>query len=267
LGNSFVANRRAAEQGKLNKARDENTVAQLIKEGATPQQAAAMVAQQYYNRETSSSVHDPLAPSTVRSWNDQFTPDEITLSNGADNFKFFTGGVSTAEHANNLLSIVRSTLGDNEFANFSLGHADKALTAKVNSVSTLRAAEERGYFDAHQAYTLRKASFTGFDGNMTDADRWGAITTQTQRWGQEDTSKILAGMAAVTFAPMMAADLLAVGAFAARGGMALGRFSLEGVNNVGRMMYSQYQAHGARGMLLNAGHATSWTSEKGVGAN
>ena len=115
----------------------------------------------------------------------------------------------------------------------------------------------RGIYNVNQATMLRKASFTGFDGNMTDADRWGAITTQTQRWGQEDTNKILAGMAAVTFAPMMAADLLAVGAFAARGGLALGRFSLEGVNNVGRMMYSQYQAHGARGMLLNAGYSTN----------
>lgn len=170
LGNSFVANRIDAEQGKLNKARDENTIAQLIKEGATPQQAAAMVAQQYYNRDTANSAHELLAATNV-DWADAFSTDEINLSNGADNFKFFTGGVSTAEHANNLLSIVRSTLGNNEFANFSLGYADKALTSKVNSVATLRAAEERGYFNAHQAYTLRKASFTGFDGNMTNADR------------------------------------------------------------------------------------------------
>uniref|UniRef100_A0A486XW19 Uncharacterized protein n=1 Tax=Rheinheimera sp. BAL341 TaxID=1708203 RepID=A0A486XW19_9GAMM len=123
-----------------------------------------------------------------------------------------------------------------------------------------RDGQERGYFNAHQGYKLQKASFTGFDGIMTDADRWGAISTQTRRWGQEDTSTILAGMAAVTFAPMMAADLLAVGALAARGGMALGRFSLEGVNNMGRMMYSQYQAHGARGMLLNAGYSTNGLS-------
>lgn len=119
-----------------------------------------------------------------------------------------------------------------------------------------------GIHKVHQATAQRNASFNGFRADLMTQEDWGhTIANQTRQWSQQNATSAMMFVAGVATLPMLAADLLAVGALAGRGAMALGRGVMNTADDMGRSLYASYQATGIRGTLLSAASpTTSWAT-------
>jgi hypothetical protein len=136
------------------------------------------------------------------------------------------------------------------------------LTAKAAAQTAFYNGEVSGIYNVHQATAQRNASFNGFRADLMTQQDWGyTIANQTRQWSQQNATSAMMFVAGVATLPMLAADLLAVGALAGRGAMALGRGVMNTADDMGRSLYASYQATGIRGTLLSAASpTTSWTT-------
>lgn len=119
-----------------------------------------------------------------------------------------------------------------------------------------------GLHKVRAATAQRNASFNGFRADLMTQEDWGhTIANQTRQWSQQNATSAMMFVAGVATLPMLAADLLAVGALAGRGAMALGRGVMNTADDMGRSLYASYQATGIRGTLLSAASpTTSWAT-------
>lgn len=247
------------------KQRDEKRVDELVRAGVAPGKALQMVAEEYYGSVRGDSGASAGGNSVLHgsvNKDQQYASDELVLGNGSDKARFFTGGVSTQEDANNVLGTIRQTLGDSLQADMSYAYASNRLTAKAAAQTAFYNGEVSGIYNVHQATAQRNASFNGFRADLMTQEDWGyTIANQTRQWSQQNATSAMMFVAGVATLPMLAADLLAVGALAGRGAMALGRGVMNTADDMGRSLYASYQATGIRGTLLSAASpTTSWTT-------
>lgn len=174
-----------------------------------------------------------------------------------------------AQHSS-LLDFMQSYKLTGEQSALNLSLAMFGMRSSVYSAENLERQSKLAFDDGvvtglHKVRTttaLRNASFNGFRGDlMTREDLGYTIANQTRQWSQQNATSAMMFVAGVATLPMLAADLLAVGALAGRGAMALGRGVMNTADDMGRSLYASYQATGIRGTLLSAASpTTSWTT-------
>lgn len=193
LGNSIVSGM-SGKGTPQQKQRDEKRVDELVRAGVAPGKAVQMVAEEYYGSvrgDSGASAGDSSVLHGSVNKDQQYASDELVLGNGSDKARFFTGGVSTQEDANNVLGTIRQTLGESQRAEMSYAYASNRLTAKAAAQTAFYNGEVSGIYNVHQATAQRNASFNGFRGDLMTREDWGrTISAQTQTWAQQDAASL-----------------------------------------------------------------------------
>lgn len=184
LGNSFVANRVEAEKEKLKAAAKADSTANIVAavaSGADPAspEAVQQLVDKYASPEQRDQVRFDKTDGNLRiSLEGGNSAGAVNLTTGVTDI-----GMVRQQHealidfifANNLTTDSHSAL---------LGISQQLYTQRSdyysddNIAGRMKIARDdgitRGIYNVNQATMLRKASFTGFDGNLTGADLWGA---------------------------------------------------------------------------------------------